>query len=274
MALARVGQPVRGPGLLIRTVGHTLLKDGFVGAIMDTIGVICEPDDAVFGRAAERLAARGFGVEFFPPGEPVQPDDIDTLDALANSAMCRQSFAALSYADRNGVETWNGFFPTTALSCRLVVLNALERVGYRVPKIAFEQPEADYVGKSRFRWNGPAGVDGSTEFYQEAVGAEPAVERYYALDDGVETHLQALTVKTELTEQEPLLEETEVRVQLATRIRELLDRFDARAIGVDFVIDDYGECYAVDISPVPSFDGAGMDRRLADSLASLTTIGA
>jgi len=241
---------------------------------MDTIGVICEPDDTVFGRAAERLAARGFGVEFFPPGEPIRPGDIDALDALANSAVCRQSFAALSYADRNGVETWNGFFPTTALSCRLIVLNALERIGYRVPEITFERPDGDHVAKSRFRWNGSAGVDGDPEFYQEAIGAESAIERYYALDDGVETHLQALTVRTELTQQGPLLEETEVRVQLATRIRELLDGFDARAIGVDFVIDEHGECYAVDMTPVPGFEGAGMDRRLADSLASLTTIGA
>jgi hypothetical protein len=241
---------------------------------MDTIGVICEPDDAVFGRAAERLAARGFDVEFLRPGEPIRPDDIDALDALANSAVCRQSFAALSYADRNGVETWNGFFPTTALSCRLVVLNALEQIGYRVPEIAFERPEGEFVGRSRFRWNGPTGVAAEPAFYQEAVAAEPAVERYYALDDGVETHLQALTVRTALTEKGPLLEETKVRVQLATRIRELLDRFDARAIGVDFVVDEHDECHAVDINPVPSFDGAGMDRRLADSLASLTTIGA
>ncbi|MBO4246929.1 hypothetical protein IL252_03725 [Halomicrobium sp. IBSBa] len=241
---------------------------------MDTIGVICEPDDAVFGRAAERLAARGFDVEFLPPGEPIRPEDIDALDALANRTICRQAFDALSYADRNGVETLNGFFPTTALSCRLVVLNALEQIGYRVPAIAFKKPDADYVGKNRFRWDGPAGVDADPEFYQQAVGTEPSIERYYALDDGIETHLQALTIRTKLTERRPVLEETTVRVQLATRIRELLDRFDARAIGVDFVVDEHDECYAVDISPVPSFDGAGMERRLADSLASLTTIGA
>ena len=40
---------------------------------MNTIGVICAPDDAVFGRAAERLAARGFDVEFLPPDEPIEP---------------------------------------------------------------------------------------------------------------------------------------------------------------------------------------------------------
>jgi len=242
---------------------------------MNTIGVICAPDDAVFGRAAERLAARGFDVEFLPPDEPIEPATIERLDALANRAVRRQSFAALSYADRNGVETWNGFVPTTILSCRLVALNALERIGCRVPDIAFEDPgDEAYVGMSRYCWDSPPAIGDEVEFYQRRVNAEPVRYRYYALNDGVETHLQTLAVRTALTERAPVLEEAEVRVELATRIRELLDRFDARAIAVDFVADEQEEFYAVDASPIPSFDGAGMDRHLADSLASLTTIGA
>jgi len=241
---------------------------------MDTIGVICPPDDAVFGRAAERLAARGFDVEFLPPSEPISPAEIDALDALANRVARRQSFAALSYADRNGVETWNGFVPTTALSCRLVALNALDRIGCRVPEIRFDDPGDGFVGTTRYRWDGPPAIGGAVDFYQQMVGDDSVRYRYYALDDGIETHLQALTVRTELSEHDGLLDETEVRVELATRIRELLNRFGARAIAVDFVADDRGEFYAVDMTPVPTFDGAGMVRHLADSLASLTTIGA
>lgn len=241
---------------------------------MDTIGVICPPDDAVFGRAAERLAARGFDVEFLPPGEPIRPAEIDRLDALANRVARRQSFAALSYADRHGVETWNGFVPTTTLSCRLVALNALEQLGCLVPEVRFDDPGEGYVGKTRYCWDGPPAIGGAVDFYQRQVSAEPMFYRYYALNDGVETHLQALTVRTTLTEQAPMIDETDVRVELATRIRELLDRFDARAIAVDFVADERDAFYAVDVTPVPTFDGAGMDRHLADSLASLTTIGA
>lgn len=241
---------------------------------MDTIGVICEPDDDVFGRAAERLAARGFNVKFLAPRDPIAPADIEALDALVSQTVSRQSFAALHYADRIGVETWNGFFPTTALSCRLVALNALERLGCLVPDISFEKPDGEFVGKTRYAWDGPPSVGTDVDFYLEAVGADPLLHRYYALDDGVETHLQALTVHTELTEQGPIVEETDVQVELATRIRELLDRFDARALSVDFVTNDRGEHYAVDVDTVPSFDATGMDRRVADSLASLTTIGA
>lgn len=241
---------------------------------METIGLICAPDDAVFGRAAERLAARGFDVEFFPPGEPIRPSDIEALTALANQTTRRQSFAALSYADRNGVETWNGFVPTTVLSCRLVALNALESVGCRIPEIAFEKPDEAFVGKSRYCWDGPPAIGENADFYQRRVSDESVVYRYYALNDGIETHLQALRIQSKLTDKDPILGETEIRVELATRIRELLDRFDARAVGVDFVVDGNDEFYAVDASPVPGFDGADMDHRIANSLASLTTIGA
>jgi hypothetical protein len=241
---------------------------------MDTIGVICAPDDAVFGRVAERLAARGFHVEFFSPAEPIQPADIDALDALVNQSLRRQALTALHYADRNGIETWNGYLATTAFVSRLVALHALERVGCHVPRISFEKPDGEYVEMTRYRWDCPPVISGGGDFYQEQVGTEPVVDRYYALNDGIETHLTTLQLRSKLTEHEPIVEETDVRVELATRIRELLDRFDARAIAVDFVAGEDGDFYAVGVDPVPGFDGADMDRRVADSMASLTTIGA
>jgi len=255
-------------------VDHTFLKPGFVMVSMDTIGVICAPDDAVFGRVAERLAARGFRVEFFSPGEPIQPVDIDALDALVNQSLRRQALAALHYADHNGIETWNGYLATTALACRLVAFHALERVGCPVPHISLEKPQGEHVEMTRYCWDGPPAISGGGDFYRAQVSTESVVHKYYALDDGIETHLTAITLRSKLTEDERILEETDVRVELATRIRELLDRSDARAICVDFVADDEDEYYAVGVDPVPSFDGADMDRRVADSMASLTTIGA
>jgi len=132
----------------------------------------------------------------------------------------------------------------------------------------------EYVEMTRYRWDCPPVISGGGDFYQEQVGTEPVVDRYYALNDGIETHLTTLQLRSKLTEHEPIVEETDVRVELATRIRELLDRFDARAIAVDFVAGEDGDFYAVGVDPVPSFDGADMDRRVADSMASLTTIGA
>ncbi|MFC6975542.1 hypothetical protein ACFQL1_14225 [Halomicroarcula sp. GCM10025709] len=82
-----------------------------------------------------------------------------------------------------------------------------------------------------------------------------------------------LTARSKLTEQKELVGEGDVDITLAAQVRELLDEFGARALGVDFVRGEE-EFYAVDVNPAPSFTGTGMERRIADSIASLTTIGA
>jgi glutathione synthase/RimK-type ligase-like ATP-grasp enzyme len=240
---------------------------------MDTIGFICERTHPVFWPVAERLAARGFDVTFFDPGERIRRAEIGDLAALVNKKVRPESFAALQYADRIGVPTWNGFFATTALSCRLVALNALEAVGCRVPAVHFEKPTGEYVAKGRYSWTGTPTLGGEGEFYQERVRAEPIDYKYYAVDDGRETHVRVLTARSKLTEKKELVGEGEVDITLAAQVRELLDQFEARALGVDFVRgeDDF---YAVDVNPAPSFTGTGMERRIADSVASLTTIGA
>ncbi|MFC6975543.1 hypothetical protein ACFQL1_14230 [Halomicroarcula sp. GCM10025709] len=127
---------------------------------MDTIGFICERTHPVFWPVAERLAARGFDVRFFEPGERITRAEIGELAALVNKKIRPESFAALHYADRIGVPTWNGFFATTALSCRLVALNALEAVGCRVPAVHFEKPPSEYVAKGRYSWTGSPTLGG------------------------------------------------------------------------------------------------------------------
>ncbi|MFB6307707.1 MAG: hypothetical protein ABEH35_00105 [Haloarculaceae archaeon] len=239
---------------------------------MDAIGLICDPDDAVFGRVAERLSARGFVVRFIEPGEPVDRGDIDDLSALANRHLRPASFDALRYADTTGTPTWNGFFPTTALASRFVSLTALEAVGCRVPEMLTDEPDGESTARARYRWIAAlSGTDG--QFYQQPVGSGDVTYRYYAVDDGRETHLRARTLRSELHGEETVFDEVDVDVTIATSVRELLERFGARALTVDFVRES-GEYYAVDVDPTPSFVGSGMDRILADSLASLTTIGA
>ena len=238
---------------------------------METIGIVCEADHPVFGPAAERLAARGFGVEFFPPGEPVRREALDDLAALANTVLNRWSFAALREADRIGLETWNGFTPTTVLSCRLVALNALERLGCHVPATVSSRSDGDAVRTSRFRWD--HSTPDREDLFVERVRSEPVTYRYYAVDDGVETHVQAMTVRSRPDGYRPTAEQADVDVELATRVRELLDRFEARTLAVDFVTTREA-FYAVDVDPAPDFFGAGLERNIADSMASLTTIGA
>jgi hypothetical protein len=238
---------------------------------MDTLGILCEADHPVFGRVAERLAARGFGVEFYRPGERLDADDLAALDALANTVLGRRAFATLRDADRLGLETWNGFTPTTMLASRLVGLHALDRLGCHVPAVGSARPDGDVRALPRFRWDHPTASQ--QEVFVERVATEPVTYRYYAVDDGVETHVQATTVRSKPDGYRPTNERADVDVELATRVRELLDRFQARTIAVDFVAarDAF---YAVDVDPAPDFFGAGMERRIADSMASLMTIGA
>lgn len=241
---------------------------------MDSIGFICDPDHPVFRPVAQRLAARGFEIEFLRPTDHIRPADVDAQAALVSGVVHPGALAALRYADEAGIPTWNGFFVSTALSARLVTLGALESVGCRVPSVSLDGPRAGYVPAHRYVWDGTATLDGSAPFYVEDFGDDPVEHRYYAVDDGRETHIRALELRSSLDEDGPLLEQTDVDVALAASVRELLDRFGARATAVDFARGENGEFYAVRATPTPSFTGAGMDRRVADSVASLTTIGA
>ena len=236
---------------------------------MDRIGFLCEPAHPTFWPVAERLSARGFEIRFLDPTDPVAREDVDALDALVEASIGRTAFEVLRYADRVGVETWNGFVPTTALASRLVALEALEAVGCPVPEVRSDPPARPdaYVERGRYRWDAGAGT-----FYQRRLDADPVTHRYYAVDDGRETHVRAVTVRSELSGLDDLVASTDVEVGPATRVRELLSRFGARALAVDFV--QAGDAYAVDVDPAPTFVGARMDQHVADAVASLTTIGA
>jgi hypothetical protein len=241
---------------------------------MDCIGFICDPDHAVFRPVAQRLAARGFDVEFFRPTDPITRADIEGLAAVVGAVVHPASLAALRYADAVGVPTWNGFAMVTALSARLVTLEALEAVGCRVPSVRFDGPAEGYTAGHRYAWDGAPSLDGAAPFYVETVGAASVDHRYYAVDDGRETHMRAMALRTAIEDDEPLLERTDVDVSLAASVRELLDVFGARAVAVDFTEGADGAFYALRATPTPTFAGAGMERRVADSVASLTTIGA
>jgi len=240
---------------------------------MDSIGFVCDPDHPLFRPVAGRLAARGFEVEFHRPTEQVAPADVDALSALVGGEVHPTALAALRYADANGVRTWNGFATTVALSARLVTLEALDAVGCRVPDVRFDGPRAGYAPGRRYDLDGSPALDGPAPFYVEAVGTEPVDHRYYAVDDGRETHMRALDVRRVVVDDEPVLQRADIDVSLAASVRELLDRFGARAVAVDFTEGEDGKFYAVRATPTPTFTGAGMDRRVADSVASLTTIG-
>ncbi len=265
---------VSGPIHLTRSVRGEFFTPALRATGMDSIGFVCDPDHPLFRPVAERLAARGFEVEFHRPSDSVAPADVDGLSALVGGTVHPVALAALRYADANGVQTWNGFGATVALSARLVALSALEAAGCRVPEVRFDDPGEGYEPGRWYAWEGPTTLDAPAPFHVEAVGTEPVEHRYYAVDDGRETHMRAVELRAELVDDESVLRRTDVDVSLAASVRELLEQFDARAVAVDFTRGEGGEFYAVRATPMPTFTGAGMDRRVADSVASLTTIGA
>jgi len=241
---------------------------------MDSIGFVCDPDHPLFRPVAQRLAARGFGVQFHRPTDAIGPADVDAMDALVSGTVHPTALAALRYADRHDVETWNGFSTTVSLSARLVTLEALSAVGCRVPDVRFDEAADGYEPGHRYAWEGPAALDDPAPFYVEQVGSGAVTHRYYAVDDGRETHIRAVALRPALSEGGSLLSRTDVDVALAASVRELLDRLGARAVAVDFSRGADETFHAVRATPTPTFTGAGMDRRVADSIASLTTIGA
>ncbi|MFB6183553.1 MAG: hypothetical protein ABEI96_03275 [Haloarculaceae archaeon] len=231
------------------------------------VGLVCNADHPVFASVAARVARRDREVVFFEPGVPIPHNAIDELALLVNKKVRLASFRALHYADRTGVPTWNGFVPTTALSCRLVALYALDAVGCRTPPVTFEKPTGEYVAKTRYGWEGEPSVGGDGDFYQELLRSEPVDYKYYAVDtgDGIETRV--LVVRSKLFGEKELLDTTDPDPTLESRVADLVGRFDARALGVDFVRSD-GDYYAVDVNVAPSFRDADLEDALVASIES------
>lgn len=239
---------------------------------MDAIGVLTDPDHPVFGGAAERLAARGFHVDLYPPTDGVSADDVAEVDAFATAVLSPDAIATLQTADRAGVETFNGAVAATVLGSRFPAYSALEAVGCQVIETWPSPPaEVRTRRRDRFHWPDPGNPSGGC--YEAVIPSDPVRRRYYAVDDGVETHVTAIELKTRLRGREGVVEHLEVDVERATRLRTVLARLGARAVAVDFA-GRQGDWYAVDVDPAPDFVHADMERHLADALASLTTIGA
>jgi hypothetical protein len=240
---------------------------------MDPIGLLCDPEHPIFGPVSERLVARGFDVTFFRPTDPISPDDIESLSAIANGVLHPTTIGALRHADKVGVPSWNGFTATAVLSARLVMLSALESVGCTVPNVRFDGPTEGYIPSGRYAWDESSQLNDSAPCYIEQVREDDVDIRYYAVDDGLETHVRASKLRFHPTPDESAVERTDVDVSLAAAVREVLELLESRAAAVDFTRGAGGTPYALWATPVPSFTGVNMERRVADSVASLTTIG-
>lgn len=241
---------------------------------MDPICLLCDPDHPLFGPVSDRLVARGFDVTFFRPTDPISTEAIESLAAVANGVLHPTTVAALRRADQAGIPTWNGFTATAVLSARLVSFNALASVGCTVPGVRFDGPAEGYVPSGRYMWDEAVTLGDSAPCYVERVRAGDVDIRYYAVDDGLDTHVRAAKLRSRPTADERAVAQADVNVTLAAAVRELLELLESRAAAVDFTRGEDGTMYALWATPVPTFSGVSMERRIADSVASLTTVGA
>jgi hypothetical protein len=230
------------------------------------VGLICNDEHDVFRVVADRLEDRGATVTFFEPGRRLSADEITDCDLLLNKKVDPASFDALRTAAREGVRTWNGE-QTVRLGVRLFGYGMLEHVGFHVPEVFFERPDADVVAKTAVDWHFEPDPErnGDGDLYQRLVPAEPIDHKYYAADVGDEIVVQVLRTTSKLQTAKRPLEMVDPDPVLADRVRELLRVTDTQAIGVDVVYGEDGP-WAVDVNPAMSFRHTGMEDELVDSI--------
>lgn len=202
---------------------------------------------------------------FLEPERELPRSAIEGLSLLVCKKVRPASVRALRTAERAGIATWNGLLSTTILASRLVMLQALAAVGFRVPPVSFEPPDGPYVAKPLFSWDGDPQIGGVGGFYQPLLDTDGRDRKCYIVDDG--ERLQAATVicSSKLLGEREVLGHEPTPERYVERMGRLLSLVDTEALGVD-VIESEGTRYAVDCNAAPSFRAAGLEAALTDSI--------
>lgn len=231
-----------------------------------SIGILCQKHKPVFREVAERLRNAGFRVRFFHPQSPLSPDEIADLSLIVNKKTLPSALPALRHARREGTPVWNNLQATMVFSSRLVGLRALSKMGFCTPDVSFEKPDGEYVAKGSHIWNGEPELNGEGDFYQELVPTEPVDYKYYAVNDGQRIHVAGRRVTSKLYGPKQYLGQIEIRPALAASLRQLVQRFDLRGVGVDLVKDDDGQYWAVDVNLAAGYRDTGLEPALTRSI--------
>lgn len=197
----------------------------------------------------------------------LSPSHIDDLALLVNKQVFPLNLPALRYAQRTGTVLWNNLVATIALSSRLIGLRALEAVGFYVPRTTFEKPEGEYVAKPYYIWHGDVELNGEGGFYQELIPTEPVDYKYYAVNDGTRVQTAAKRVTSKLYGPKRFLSQVRPRPMLTRCLRRLVNRLDLRGVGVDFVKDNEGRFWAVDINLAAGYRDSGLEPALRRSIS-------
>jgi len=230
------------------------------------IGILCKPNQPVFTEVAERLRNTGRRVRFFHPRSDLSPAQIADLSLLVNKKTVPDVLPALRHARQTGIPLWNGLQATILFSSRLVGLRALSKMGFRTPEVTFEKPAGASVAKGNYIWNDEPELNGEGDFYQELIQTEPVDYKYYAVNDGTRIHVAGRLVTSKLHGEKQFIERLQIEPPLAASLRQLVDRFDIRGVGVDLVKDTDGQYWAVDVNLAAGYRDTGLESALTQSI--------
>jgi len=232
----------------------------------ERIGILCSVDQPVFSAAAERLRESGYTVRFFDPRSKIPPSKLDDLSLLVNKQVFPVTLPCLDHARRAGIPLWNDLPATIAFSSRLICLQALEEVGFRIPTVTFEKPAGEYVAKDYYVWNGEPELNGEGDFYQELVPTEPIDYKYYAVDDGERIRTAGRRVTSKLYGPKRFLSKARTRPRLTVGLQRLVERTGLRGLGVDFVRDEQDRFWAVDLNLAAGYRNTGLKPAICRSI--------
>ncbi len=230
------------------------------------IGILCQKGKPVFSDVAERLRNAGFQVRFFHPRSPFSPAHTADLSLIVNKKTLPSALPTLRYARRTGTVLWNNLQAVILFSSRLVGLRALSEMGFLTPEVTFEKPDGEYVAKGYYIWNDEPELNGEGDFYQELIPTEPVDYKYYAVNDGSQIHVAGRRVTSKLYGEKQFIGQLETRPAIAASLRELVDRFDLRGVGVDLVRDDDDRYWAVDVNLAAGYRDTGLEPVLTESI--------
>jgi hypothetical protein len=248
---------------------HGARAETYVYPAMDAkcrTGILGKREPPVFAEVADRLRERGYGVQFFKPRADLAAASVNDLSLVVNKQVFPHNLAALRDARRMGTPLWNNLTATVLFASRLNGLAALEAVGFRTPEVTFEKPDGEYVAKDDSIWGGDPELNGEGEFYQELVQTWPVDYKYYAVDDGSRIHVAGRCVTSKLYGPKRFLCRAQDHPPIASRLRHLVDRFDLRGVGVDFVRDPNGQFWAIDVNLAAGYRNTGLESALCNSI--------
>lgn len=222
----------------------------------------------MFREVAERLRNAGFRVRFIHPQSHLSLRHIADLSLIVNKKTLPSALPALRHARREGTPLWNNLQATVLFSSRLVGLQALSEVGFCTPAVSLEKPKGEYVAKGHYIWNDEPELNGEGDFYQELIPTEPVDYKYYAVNDGKRIHVAGRRVTSKLYGQKEFLGRIQIRPRLATSLRQLVERFDLRGVGIDLIKDDDGQYWAVDVNLAAGYRDIELEPALTKSVIS------